>query len=254
MDSLFKDKTGFEVSYHFHINESLSSEAMHTIRAVAERPELWQLSINGIQLDQTTGEYWIDKDFPVYAIGQHLKSGKNTLTLKAPRMNILAEVMPVYILGDFLVKSAKIGFEITGGEIRTLGSWSENGLPFYSQQESYTQQFHANKVDGASYKIKLNHWNGTLAEVLLNNRPAGVITWRPYTLDVTDLMNDGLNEISVKVTSSLKNTFGFFYHNNDNWIFGPHSWNTAPEKIPSASDYFLMDYRLFEPFQLVQIN
>jgi len=58
----------------------------------------------------------------------------------------------------------------------------------------------------------------------------------------------------VKVTGSLKNTFGFFYQNNDNWIFGPHSWNYAPEKAPAGADYFLMDYGLMEPFELVAVK
>jgi hypothetical protein len=65
------------------------------------------------------------------------------------------------------------------------------------------------------------------------------------------MLKEGENEITVKVTGSLKNTFGFFYQNNDNWIFGPHSWNFAPEKQPAASEYFLMDYGLMGPFELI---
>ena len=62
------------------------------------------------------------------------------------------------------------------------------------------------------------------------------------------------NEVVVKVCGSLKNTFGFFYQHNDNWIFGPHSWNEAPDKTPPASEYFLLDYGLYEPFELVKLN
>jgi hypothetical protein len=98
----------------------------------------------------------------------------------------------------------------------------------------------------------LSKWNGSISDVWINGESAGVIAWPQYELDVSSLLKEGNNEITVKVTGSLKNTFGFFYHDNDSWIFGPHSWNTAPEKIPPASDYFLMDYGLFEPFDLVQ--
>lgn len=49
-------------------------------------------------------------------------------------MHILAEVMPVYLLGDFLVKPGEKGFEIAGGEINSAGAWQEAGLPFYSQE------------------------------------------------------------------------------------------------------------------------
>ena len=107
LDSQFKADSWFKVSYHFNINPNLNAEAMKSIRAVVERPELWQVSINGKAIEKTAGAYWIDKDFPVFAVGQFLKPGKNTLTIAAPRMNILAEVMPIYLLGDFLVKPAQ---------------------------------------------------------------------------------------------------------------------------------------------------
>ena len=169
-------------------------------------------------------------------------------------MNILAEVMPVYLLGDFLVKPAKQGFEISEGGISSLGSWKVQGLPFYSQTVVYSESFKISKNNGSHYKIKLNNWNSPLCEVLVNGQSAGLISWKPYELDVTDLLKEGENEVSARIYGSLKNTFGFFYQKNDSWIFGPFSWNYAPEKIPSASEYFLMDYGLFEPFDLVEIN
>lgn len=252
LDSMFKSNSGFEASYHFFINQNLSVETMKAIRAVVERPELWRVTINGHAVEKQPGTYWIDRNFPMYPVGQFLKSGKNTLTLIAPRMTILTEVMPVYLLGDFLVKPAKQGFEITEGNISTLGSWREAGLPFYSQKVAYTRTVSVSKALDTSFKVKLAQWKGSVAEVLVNGQPAGLIAWQPYELDVTSLLNDGTNEITVKITGSLKNTFGFFYQKNDNWIFGPWSWNDAPKKVPSDSEYFLMDYGLKEPFQLIK--
>jgi len=252
LDSMFTANSGFEASYHFQINENLSSAGMKSIRAVVERPELWQININGQVVSKQNGNFWIDRDFPQFAIGEFLKSGKNTITLKAPKMHILAEVMPVYLLGDFLVKPASKGFEIAEGEISSLGSWRKEGLPFYSQKVAYAQNFDVNKTTEASFKVRVNKWNGSIAEVWINGKSAGVIAWQPHELDVTSLLMEGKNEIVVKVIGSLKNTFGFFYFNNDNWIFGPHVWNDAPKEIPSASEYFLMDYGLYEPIELVQ--
>jgi hypothetical protein len=254
LDSLFKTNSGFEASYHFYINPNLNVESMKTIRAVVERPELWAVSINGQAVEKTSGAYWIDKSFPEFAVGQFLHPGINTLTLKAPRMHVLAELMPVYLLGDFLVKPGKQGFEIAEGNISAPGSWREAGLPFYSQKVAYSQNFNVTKAAGASFKVKMPHWNGSVASVFVNGQPAGLIAWQPNELDVTSSLKDGINEITVKVTGSLKNTFGFFYQKNDGWIFGPWSWNSAPSKIPAASEYFLMDYGLFDPFKLVLLN
>lgn len=254
MDTLFKDDSWFEASYHFNINQDLDATAMKSIRAVVERPELWKVFINGNEVAKTEGTFWIEKSFPQFAIGEFLKPGKNTLTIKAPRMHILAEVMPIYLLGDFLVQPANQGFEIAGGAFGALGSWREAGLPFYSHKVAYTQYFNVSGLENTAYKVKLTNWKGTVAEVLVNGQSAGLIAWQPNELDVTGLLKEGENEITVKVTGSLKNTFGFFYQNNDNWIFGPHSWNYAPEKQPAASEYFLMDYGLFEPFELVAVK
>ncbi|GAB1454173.1 glycosyl hydrolase [Draconibacterium sp.] len=254
LDSLFTKDSWFEASYHFNINQNLDATAMKSIRAVVERPGLWKVFINGNEVSKNEGSFWIDREFPQFAIGEFLKPGKNTITLKAPRMHILAEVMPVYLLGDFLVKPAKQGFEIAGGDIGTLGSWREAGLPFYSQKVAYSEKYNISKPNGTSYKVKLNQWNGSIAEVSVNNQPAGVIAWQPNELDVTSFLKEGENEITVKVIGSLKNTFGFFYQKNDNWIFGPHSWNYAPKKVPAASEYFLMDYGLIEPFDLLKVD
>jgi len=254
LDTSFNANSGFEASYHFSINENLSLSAMNSIRAVVERPELWQVSINGQALSPKEGVYWIDKDFPLFELGGFLKHGKNTITLNAPRMHILAEVMPVYLLGDFLVKPAVRGFEISEGEINSLGPWSEEGLPFYSQKVAYSQKFDVLKSLDAHYCVRLNSWNGSISEVWVNGKSAGVIAWQPYELEVGPLLKEGVNEIEVKVSGSLKNTFGYFYRPNKGGLSGPHSWNIAPETIPSASEYYLEEYGLFEPFDLLRYN
>jgi hypothetical protein len=252
LDSLFDSGSGFEASYHFEIQEDLGTEQLRSIRAVVERPELWQVKINGQEVSPNEGDYWIDREFPVFEVGEFLKSGRNTLSLKAPRMHILAEVMPVYILGDFLLKPASKGFEIGGGEFNELGAWSEAGLPFYSQTVSYTQSYTLDKTEDSFYKIRLSDWKGSISEVLVNGNPAGLIAWQPNELDITSQLQAGENMVEVKVCGSLKNTFGFFYQDNNSWIFGPHAWNDAPDQMPPASDYFLMDYGMLKPFELVE--
>lgn len=254
MDTMFTENSGFEVNYHFEIDNNINETLLNSIRAVVERSELWLVSINGKEVTAQPEVFWIDKEFSVFEIGEFLKKGINTLTLKAPRMHILAEVMPVYLLGDFLVKPGKKGFKIADGKFNKPGSWQDNGLPFYSQKVSYSQKFDLKKSIESHYKVRLENWNGSISEVWVNGKEAGVIAWQPNELTVTDYLNNGENEITVKVTGSLKNTFGFFYHNNDSWIHGPHSWNSAPEKIPAATDYFLMDYGLFEPFELIEMS
>jgi hypothetical protein len=167
-------------------------------------------------------------------------------------MNVLAELMPVYLLGDFLVRPAARGFEITAGDIGAVGSWRDAGLPFYSQKVAYTQRFNTTKSAGSSFSVRLARWSGTVAEVLVNGEAAGPIAFPPYELDVTPLVRDGENEITVKVTGSLKNTFGFFHRENGySWIYGPWEWDQAPARPPAGAEYFLLDYGLMEPFTVI---
>jgi hypothetical protein len=249
LDTTFTDSTGFRVEYHFQVAGGMDLTALAGAKAVVERPELWTVSINDSLIEKEEGEYWIDLDFPVYHIGTYLKHGWNTIALEAPRMSVFAEIMPVYILGDFLVKPKYKGFEISSGSLRALGSWKDAGYPFYSDKVSYTQNYMVDKGD-ARFKLKLTGWNGTLAEVLVNKQKAGMIAWPPEELDITQLLSDGENEISVRIVGSLKNTFGYFYEDNDKWINGPHDWNIAPENQPGMDQYYLMDYGLFSPFEL----
>ncbi len=254
LDKQFKSDSWFEASYHFSIKSDLKPEALKAIRAVVERPEMWKVLINGREVLPLANTYWIDKKFPQYAVGEFLKTGDNTLMIKAPRMNILAEVTPVYLLGDFLVKPATRGWEITGGDFFMLGSWRELGLPFYSQKVAYSQNYKVNKADGKLFLLKLPQWKGTVAEVLVNGQQAGLVAWQPYQLDVTSLLKDGDNEITVKVVGNLKNTFGYFYKPANKWIYGPHEWNYSPEKLPAGSEYILEDLGLMEPFSLVAVK
>ncbi|MCD6597563.1 MAG: hypothetical protein J7L04_07750 [Bacteroidales bacterium] len=250
LDTLFNQNSGFEVNYHFRISKNANKEMLKKIQLVAERPELWDVLINGIKVTKIPDQYWIDKKFPLFDIGDHLNAGENTVTLLAPGMSIFAEIMPVYILGDFNLNPLPYGFEIDNKEELTTSAWAQSGLPFYSQKVSYSQQFLIENAD-AGYKIKLNKWNGTVCEVFVNEEKAGLIAWPPYELDISDLVSSGSNNIRINVIGSLKNTFGYFYNSNEGWIHGPFSWNNAPDKQVSLDKYYLMDYGMFEPFELI---
>lgn len=248
----FKVGSGFEVKYHFTISENADAETISKLAAVVERPEIWDVFINDQKVEKSD-KWWIDREFFKIPIGDKVHKGINTLTLKAPKMSVHAELMPVYIVGDFILNPLKQGFEISTGTISKLGSWKSMGYPFYAQKVAYSENFEVTKAD-ALFKVKLNKWQGIIAEVFVNQKKAGIIAYPPYELNISQFINDGKNEVSVKVVGSLKNTFGYFYKDNHRWINGPGDWDTAPAKIPGIEQYFLMDYGLEEPFSLIRMN
>ena len=73
----------------------------------------------------------------------------------------------------------------------TLGSWKNQGLPFYSWGVTYSKEFNVEKADG-KWEVGLESWNGTVAEVSVNGQPATVIAFPPYKTDVTGLIKPGI--------------------------------------------------------------
>lgn len=247
----FPENSDFEVRYHFYISEDAELSMLSNLKAVVERPHLWSVSINGNPVEKESDQYWIDKDFPVYIISQYLRKGENTITLKAEEMSVFAEIMPVYIIGDFKIqkKFQSNDFEITNGKLEWLGSWKDQGYFFYSGKVAYTQKISVEN-EGYEYKIRLNSWKGTVVEILVNDEKKGIIAWPPYELDISGSLSEGDNTITVQIIGSLKNTFGPFYIERPKWIYGPHDWNFGPEPLSGYDQYRVNDYGLFEPFEI----
>ncbi|MCE1197338.1 MAG: hypothetical protein LWW85_00085 [Marinilabiliales bacterium] len=249
----FGIQSAFEVSYHFNVAAGQSPKSLKGLDLVVERPELWDVFLNGTKI-APSDRWWIDREFHRFPVGDNLITGTNTVVLKAPRMSVHAEIMPIYVVGQFRLNPVKQGYAIAAGALTEIGSWKSLGFPFYGQKVRYTQTYRTLSGE-KSYKIRLNKWNGTLAVVSLNGKQIGQITRPPYELDLpkSELAQGG--NLTVDVIGSLKNTFGFFYKSAaGKWIIGPGDWDTAPAGLPVAGDYILPDYGLMEPFSVIAIN
>ncbi len=244
----FDSNTGFTAEYHFIIKEKFDYS---TLTAVVERPDLWTVSFNGTEISPENGQWWLDREFAVFRIGDLVKTGKNTISLKTSPMKIHAEIEPVYIKGEFSVNPADKGWTL-GAPVKALtaGSWKDQGLPFYSWGVTYSKEF-TGLSTGTPYKIKLNKWNGTIAEVSVNDKWAGVIAFPPFDLDVTEFITSGTNRIDVRVIGSLKNLMGPHFNNPAPGMVGPGHWRNV-KSYPSGKNYQLLDYGLMEEFDVLQ--
>lgn len=243
----FSDNSAFNVKYHFKINNKSNLSKFDNTHLIVEYPELWDVFINGHLVKPESNKFWIDRDFPVFKINNYLRHGENTISLRADRMSVFAELMPVYVRGDFKVGDS---LKLKNGKLDSLGSWKDLGYKFYSDKVSYSRKYEIDKDAVSAFRVKLNSWNGTVAEVLVNGKQAGSIAWPPYELDITDFMKNGKNEITIKVIGSLKNVFGPFYEEDRKAIYGPFDWENAPKVTPNWNKYYQENYGLFEPFDL----
>ena len=246
----FGVNTGFTATYHFTIKGKFD---ITDIQAVVERSNLWTVSLNGVEVKPEEGKWWLDRSFNVFNIGGLAKPGANTITLKTSPMKIHAEVEPVYIIGDFSVKTAEKGWVIEApAKVYSTGSWQSQGLPFYSWGVTYSKEFNIEK-NGGTWKVGLGKWNGTVAEVSVNGQAATVIAFPPYETDVTGLINPGINKIEVKVIGSLKNLLGPHHNNPKPGFVSPWIWRNV-KSYPPGKDYQILDYGLFEDFNLLRGN
>jgi hypothetical protein len=243
----FGTGTGFTATYHFPVNGKFDYSA---ISAVVERPNLWTVSVNGTEIKPQNGKWWLDRSFGVYNIGTVVRKGDNIITLKASPMKLNAEIEPVYILGDFSIKSEDKGWAIEAPvPAYSTGSWKTQGLPFYSWGVTYSKEFNIEKTDGR-WDVALGNWKGTIAEVSVNGQRAPVIAFPPYQSNITGLIKPGINKIDITVIGSLKNLLGPHHNNPKPGLVSPWIWRYVKDH-PSGKDYQMLDYGLFEEFSLL---
>jgi hypothetical protein len=163
------------------------------------------------------------------------------------------ELEPAYVLGDFSLRPAPIGFTIAPDQTLKAGPWNEQGHPFYGHGVSYAQTFKLQKPQGR-YQISLSAWRGSVAKVLVNAAPAGYIFAPPWDCEVTPHLKPGPNTIEVVVFGTLKNTLG--PHHGDPALGG--AWpgmfqRAAKDGPPPGQRYSTVGYGLFEPFTLREV-
>jgi hypothetical protein len=244
----FSKNSGFEADYSFTVKNEVDKKTLH---AVVERPANWQFSINGKVVKPEKNESWLDRAFAVYDIGNEIKTGKNVIMLKASPMTVHSELEPIYIIGDFNLAAVDKGWEIINSSPLKLGSWAAQGLPFYSDGVSYTNKYLLN-TGQKRYVVKLTDWLGCVAEVRVNKKSAGIIAWQPDELDITELVRDGENEITVTVYGTLKNLLGPHHNGPLRGTAWPASFEAASENQPSGSNYDVIGYGLFNAFMLIE--
>jgi len=116
-------------------------------------------------------------------------------------------------------------FDVGSGSIE-LGDWREQGLHAWAGGVSYRRTIQLPAWSG-SVVLDLGHVRGT-AEVHINGRAAGTRIWSPYRFDVTDLIEEGVNDIEIRVFNTLaaymdavSPTNGLFPSQLPAGIFGP---------------------------------
>ncbi|RPJ86408.1 MAG: hypothetical protein EHM18_06375, partial [Acidobacteria bacterium] len=241
---------GFEARYRFQIEGQVPSD----LALVVERPDLYTISCNGRTVSPAPGEWWLDRAFGKINLSSAARRGNNEVVLRASQFSIYHELEPVYLLGAFQLKSAKQGFVIVPDVEVRLGPWNEQGMPFYSQGIAYTTRFNVERP-ATGYEVRLPAWYGSVAKVTVNGREAGYVVAPPWSLDVSEQIKAGSNEVEVFVIGTLKNTLGPHHGKPGLGTAWPRMFKTGPQPgPPPGQQYSTVGYGLFQPFELVELK
>lgn len=248
-DNIIKRDTftngGFSTVYSFSVEENFDYS---NIKLVCENPQVFEVYVNEQPVQNNENEWWLDRSFGVFYIGQLINQGTNKVRLSVSPMSIYSEIEPIYIVGDFSLSPQTMGWGIKAPTGLKLGSWKEQGYPFYSWGGSYSNTYSINDLS-KQYFVELGKWAGTVAEVYVNSQKAGIIFSEPYELNISSFLMSGKNTIEVRIIGSLKNLLGPHYVKTEG-IAAPWHWQNC--KVPvSGSKYDLKDYGLMEYYQVV---
>jgi hypothetical protein len=247
----FPDDSGFEASFWFTCDAGLD---FSSLRLVVEQPDLFQVLVNGKPVQQLEGEWWLDKAFGVFKIGEVVTTGKNRITLKVSPFSIFAELEPVYLLGNFKLESKDRGFKLVPARQLEVGPWDKQGMPFYSNGVIYqkTHTIQTPNPQKERFLVKLGNWKGSMAEVRVRKSVAGFIAFPPFELDITDFLALGKNLIEVIVYGTLKNTLGPHHNNPPLGRAWPGAFQRGTKGgYPPGSEYSVVSYGLWEGFKMI---
>lgn len=178
-------------------------------RLAVEHPELYSIKINGVELNQSRTDWWVDivlRCLPVPA--RLLKKGKNTLTVASKYHENLPGLEAVFLLGEFGVRGETL---TSAPQTLSCGDWCEQGLPHYAGNLTYETTL-ADLPPAGRISVNVPEWRGVALGISVNGGDEIFLPWPPYKADITaQLRRDGRDSVAIKVYGHRRNAFGPFY-------------------------------------------
>jgi hypothetical protein len=149
------------------------------------------------------------------------------------------EVKKIKTINDFketeLPEKWDIDFEnsLTGERFSlhdtTLFDWTTSGderVKYFSGTATYKTRFTISPFASHSSTIHLENI-GVVATVFVNGQEAGALWTKPYSLEISNLLKEGENELEIRVTNIWRNRIvahlNGYFPNNPLWMLNPPS-------------------------------
>jgi hypothetical protein len=141
-------------------------------------------------------------------------------------------------------------------EVTKTGDLTRQHLPFFAGAVGLSQTFTVPKGfrgRGRRVFVEMDRPDAVVVTVNVNGKPAGTLTWQPFSLDITNLLKTGENEIEFELTGSCRNLLGPHHHpGGELYGVSPGSFNyTFDAMEPTKTDGWRHSYNLV-PFGLTK--
>lgn len=245
LDSPFPEPSGFTLTYGFVVEPGVD---LSTLAVAVERPELYDVRLNGVVLDVVNGEVWFDEETRCAAAGHAARTGINTLTLHAARMHPLCEIVPAYVLGEFAVLPGESGFVLGPPTALQPGDLCRQGLPFLDRGVVAELPLTLPAALGR-LRVDVPAWTGSALGVeLVSDVPPGkrvtAMVWATETPAVVELDGPfaaGRYILRLDLRGVLRNRLGPWHRDG---LPIPWTWEAAPSPQPPGSAYRLAAWGL----------
>jgi hypothetical protein len=163
--------------------------------------------LNGHEVETTPVRSRVDSQMRELDLSGAVASGRNVLAVRLVLRDATGGIVDhVKIVGSFAVAgTGASGYRIVAApEAIEPRSWAEQGYPFLSGRGTYRTTFELE--DGFAGRALLDvPMRDDVLEVEVNGRSAGVCLWDPYSVDVTEVVRPGRNELALVVANTPAN-------------------------------------------------
>ena len=262
---------GKEVNAKIIFRFKIKELGFTTCSLMIETPEIFEIFVNGSKVESIITGCCHDTCFKTIDVYKYLKEGENELSLNCDFVqsqsvyemldkikyfesvkNSLTydmEIEAVYLKGDFGVFAendfdfiernavkTKGGFYICKApELVNDGALETQGYPFFAGSITLSKRIVLSKEEAENAVVCFDRLPSIITDVSVNGINAGKIMWKPYSIDISDFVCEGENEIKITLTGSLRNLLGpfhldegethtalpfYFFHKTNIWGWG----------------------------------
>lgn len=220
----------------FYTDFECRSEISGPISVIMENPDLYELSVNGMNIELKDIGYWHEKAWrKIQILTPCLKIGKNRITLKTKINDSHSGLEAIFLTGAFSVfeEDDTIILDHLPYKLKN-GDWCRQGFTFYNGNITYSSEV---KLKTACKGIiRLENFYGTPAEIYVNDEKVDTLFYSPAESRVLDLPEQFT--LKIVITGSLRNSCGPFFCQTAQPVWcGPAQFNDYSSPIRKLLPY-----------------